>query len=184
VSFAVVHSHGQTRERQIASINALSSLAYPSQTNRAGQFCTKKGFQLLPSLVQESGELCFSHFTRVGFKTNPGMCDVEMVQESADGKSRIYVRLIKQDIWRFDDVKLVELEGNEINLWLSRVVENPDLLKAKLIAGQVGSAWKAAMGFSEELKHTVENIQSVKQLFEPSAKCSESNSFGISPLLF
>jgi hypothetical protein len=123
----------QLRERkQLATLTAISRLTYPDQLAKARALCTPQGFNLLKQISTMSDRFEFDNLKVTGFKENPRMVDVSMMNETAEGTSRVFVRLVYRGGWKFQDVLLVQVNGKKCHLWLSYVVDHPVLATVAL----------------------------------------------------
>jgi len=144
-------------EDELKAIEGLAAFRYPEQSDKAKPGCTDKGYKLVETL---EGFLPAS-FNPVSVKTNPQFCEVEMARDSAEGKSRIHVRLVKDNGWKFDDVYLNEINGKPCNQWASYACEHPLASFLQFHSGEILEFCKAACTLADDV---LDVVQKFKQL--------------------
>jgi hypothetical protein len=107
-----------------------------------------------------------------------------MVQDSAEGVSRMYVRLLDQNGWKFDDVMILQANGRDIGLWGSQIAANPDLLAIRLAEANIGQAWNSAVKVTDDLGRIVDAFAKFKALAEPERETRHSDPPTVDPSLF
>jgi len=120
-------------KEKIRTVDTLSSLdlSDPSQLAQAKSLCTKQGNSVLQGMLGDNGTFMPAAYGFIGLKENPHLIDIEMLSDQAEGKSRIFVRLVDQGGWKFDDVYVAERNGRSINMLLSNIQQYPWLYQAK-----------------------------------------------------
>ena len=146
-------------QEELRAIEALSALRYPEQNAKARPACTDKGYKV----VEFFGGFPPASFNAVSVKANPKFSDVEMVRESAEGKARIHVRLVRDNGWKFDDVYLNQIKGKECNQWASYICEHPIAFTLQFHADDVATFSKNALDTTKDI---LQVIQQIKQLSE------------------
>ena len=143
------------QKQQLAALDALCSLEYPAQTSNAQALCTTQGFTIFQSLVSESGLFAPSTFKVIGAKANPKLTDIEMVRDTAEGRSRIFVRMVDRGGWKFHDVYIAEHNGKKVNHFVSYMKEHPLL-----------TFWESnGDDILKTTEQTIDVIQKLKSLF-------------------
>jgi hypothetical protein len=89
-----------------------------------------------------------------------------MISETAEGNSRIFVRLLDEGGWKFHDIYLVESNGRQINMMMSEVQENPLIFMGKYFTPEI----KKTLSFS---KDAVEAYLELKKSQEPRRGASQ-----------
>ena len=162
---------------KIQIIEKLSGLKYPDQLGVAKTLCTVQGDSFLPPTVSDKDGFLDSTclFTR-RVKTSGTTCDIEMRRDLADGNSRIWIRLINQNGWKFDDVLVVEWKGKKVGengLLMSALKENPELLsKVEINFENLKKGYdglKDIIGTAERLKKLFGDSEKKQQVQDPQA---------------
>ena len=151
---------------KIQVVHTLAQLKYPDQLAEAKTLCTTRGDSILQKLVSETGVFPASTFVVTKVKNSGTASDIEMQSDLADGHSQIFVHLVNQNGWKFDDIFLIELSGKKIGksgLWCSYIVENPIRSEVKIHADD----WKEAYDFAKDF---VAFLGDVKKLSENTDK--------------
>jgi hypothetical protein len=155
------------RRKEVTALNALCSLNLPEQLSQAQKLCTTQGFAIARELIVKDGYFVPASFKVTGIKTNPRFCDLEMVRESAEGKSRIAVRLLDQSGWKFHDVFIYQANGKPINLWCSYAIENPTLSALEVNWDDIKRTAKDFLEFCQLLKQLSEDCRDRKVVERP-----------------
>jgi hypothetical protein len=145
---AIFLNHGQ----ETKVVRALCSLKYPDQISQAKQFCTPKGFDIMQAIVAEDGSFGLSTYRFSGVKSNPGLVDVEMNRNTAEGNSRIFVRLINSDGWKVDDFYVAERNDKKVNLWFSYIEDHPIASFLEVNADDICKTTEDILKFCKEIK--------------------------------
>jgi hypothetical protein len=136
----------------LAPVETLFALKYPQQLSQAQPVCTEQGFKLLPHFVGDSGKLSLSACRIEAIKSNPGLCDVELRLDTAQGESQFYIRLKNESGWKFHDVYIAKSNGKEVNLLASYIVEHPILSYAEVNSDKIVKGVKDTADFLSDLQ--------------------------------
>lgn len=160
--------HAKEKIRTVEQLSSLD-LTDPNQLAQAKGLCTKKGDALLDGMLKDNGAFMPAAYGTVGIKSNPHLVDVEMVSDQAEGKSRIFVRLIDQGGWKFDDIYVAERNGRSINMQLSKIQQCPWFYQAKYYLPEIKQSARAGRDLVDiivELKKLDEKQQGKKSEIE------------------
>ncbi len=139
---------------KIQIITSLSALKYPADIESAKKLCTDKGAAVLQDMVSSVGFLPAS-FDVADVKTSGQVCDIGMNSNLADGESKIYVRLINQDGWKFHDVYLATKNGRKFGIWWSFAQQHPFIASAQM-----------AQIYAPEIRSGVNSFENVVRKFK------------------
>lgn len=155
-------------EDKLRTIEALSALRYPEQAVQAKPLCTEKGFALIQAFEGFPGG-----YNAVSFKTNPKFCDVEMFRDSAEGKSRIHIRLARDNGRKFEDVYFNEVNGKKCGQWASYIRDHPIASTLQYYADDFGEATKTTLDVSKSFLEVVNEFKKLEALEKSSESASK-----------
>ena len=113
------------RNPEVQALKGLCSLNISSQVVQAQDLCTARGLGIARQFADNQGKFGLATFRITALKENPNLTDIQMVRDTADGKTIIYARMVDQNGWKFDDIYIVEAKGQSLNVWVSDVNEHP-----------------------------------------------------------
>ncbi len=144
---------------KIQIITSLSSLKYPADIESAKKLCTDQGVAVLQEMVS-GGSFIPASFDVADIKTSGQVCDVGMNSNLADGESKIYVRLVNQDGWKFHDVYLATVKGRKFGIWWSFAQQHPIIASAK-IAQAYAPEFREGVNSFESVVHKIKEIENL-----------------------
>lgn len=116
------------------TVKHLQDLRYPKQIAEAQPLCTGPGWSVLVHMTADKHEF-FRNFKIGQVKPNPHLIDVQLVRDTADGKSIFWVRLLDVDgVWKLNNVKIEKFNGFDVNLWAQYIYRHPGVLEQRLAA--------------------------------------------------
>lgn len=116
------------------TVKHLQDLRYPKQIADVQSLCTDKGWSMLVRMTADKHEF-FRNFKIGEVKTNPDLIDVQLVRDTADGKSIFWVRLLDVDgVWKLNNVKVERFNGYNVNLWAQYIYRHPEVLQQRIAA--------------------------------------------------
>lgn len=149
---ATINLNGKPEVKALRNLCAVNLSSQPSQ---AQALCTPRGLALAQQL-SEGGKFRLATFSITSLKANPSLTDVQMVRDTADGKTVVFARMVDQSGWKFDDVYMVEAKGQPLNFWMSDANEHPFITAAGLVD------WNKAMANASDI---LDLYQKFKQTF-------------------
>ncbi len=124
----------QAAPSAIDTVKQLQELRYPKQVADAQRLCTEAGWPMLVRMTSESHEFLRT-FSIGEIKANPHLTDVQLVRDTVEGKSIIWVRLIENDgVWQLHNVRIVKFNGVEVDLWVRYIYRHPEVLQHRFAA--------------------------------------------------
>lgn len=148
-------------------VKRLQSLDYPKQIAQAQSLCTGPGWSILVRLTADSRGF-FHNFNLRQVKSNPDLMDVQLVRDTADGRSVIWVRLLDVNgVWKLNNVKFEKLNGFKINLWAQYIYRHPQALQQRLAEykrAPSGIAWQNVNEKLNTVKTLLDIVVDLKNL--------------------
>lgn len=122
------------------TVQQLQNLRYPKQIAEAQPLCTDPGWSMLTRMTANSHDFLRT-FSIGEIKANPHLTDVQLVRDTVEGKSVMWVRLVEKDgVWQLNNMFVRKFNGVEVNLWVRYIYRNPDVLKHRFEANASADA--------------------------------------------
>jgi hypothetical protein len=147
------------RDPRRVTLQALTKFKFPSQLSQAEPLCTAEGFITLQGMA--TGGNFLKTFTMGQIKSNPGLCDIQLVRDTVEGRTIIWVRMVDDNGWKFQDIYLEQTNGRPIKYWASYALQNPFTTFMGINSGEIADGLHNT---AERIKEFVDVINALKSL--------------------
>jgi len=115
-------------------VKHLQDLRYPKEIAAAQPLCTGPGWYILVRMTADKHDF-FRNFKIGQVKANKDLVDIQLVRDTADGKSVFWVRLLDVDgVWKLNNVKVEKFNDYNVNLWVQYIYRHPEVIQQKFAA--------------------------------------------------
>ena len=98
-------------------------------------------------------------------KFGGNICDVPIIRDLANGRDKIYVRLVNQNGWKFQDILIVSVNGHKVNFFLSWYTEHQVWGNAILYSGDAAQAAKQIADAARQGEDLIDALVKLQKLF-------------------